>query len=407
MFPPPPPPPPFPPPPPPPPSDNTLQIVYTIGQAADKLLSQPSLAAYDVATATNRPTDNDLRAVQALTHRDLMQAVADGSRAIIATTALLRSQAGVRNLRSATMLNVTMAGAAAGAVCRYTHTVTQLLLIRLRGAGIGSGEGPPASSIPPDIRAVYEALAGSQLLAASAGAVLEDLSFGELPEGVIDSIYFAVNHAAAASCIAVFDTHRLCLKMAQAGCHEGQQLAAGLLRALRHREVQRLQVALLDRLAVHAGMGAGLVVEQGEQQQGKQGEQRACGWEGGSGTWWLAREEQRQGKLLGLDPNGGDACYGRDTETRWNTAGWLEDDHCRVLHGTLKEWAFVPAQLAAQAGVEARPPPLLVARLAARAAEALCRLCRGQGLGGAYAPAPTWELAKEQVGGRGDVACSG
>ncbi len=53
------------------------------------------------------------------------------------------------------------------------------------------------------------------------------------------------------------------------------------------------------------------------------------------------------------------------------------------------------------ARVEARPPPLLVARLAARAAEALCRLCRGQGLEGAYAPAPEWELARAQVGGWG------
>ncbi len=46
----------------------------------------------------------------------------------------------------------------------------------------------------------------------------------------------------------------------------------------------------------------------------------------------------------------------------------------------------------------ARPPALLTARLAARSAEALCRLCRGEGLEGAYSPAPEWEFATAEVG---------
>lgn len=67
------------------------------------LVGNASHAAYRVANTANSPTDNDLgrRAVQALTHRDFMQALADGSRAITTTTtALLRSQAGARQLLS-------------------------------------------------------------------------------------------------------------------------------------------------------------------------------------------------------------------------------------------------------------------------------------------------------------------
>ncbi len=79
------------------------------------------------------------------------------------------------------------------------------------------------------------------------------------------------------------------------------------------------------------------------------------------------------------------------------TAGWLEDYHSHIVHATVVDWHGVEQQQAAAAGVPAGPPPLLAARLAARAAEALCRLCRGQGLGGAYAPAPEWQFAKAEV----------
>ncbi len=347
-----------------------------------------------------------------------MQAVADASRGITATTAVLRSETGARqlsfypfDLRTATTQQVSMASAAAGAVCKYTRVMTGLLLSRLHEASIASGEGSLASSIPSDIKAVCEALAGSQLLAASAGALLEDPGVERLPEDIQRDVYNKVQGLSIYGCTALCHMHVLWSIMEHGvGSHQGRQLAAGLLRALRHREVQRLQVALLDQLAVHAGMDAGLAVEQGEGeqqegqqhgghpgqegQQGQQGQQ-ACGWEGSSGTWWLAREEQRQGKVLGVS-------WFRD-ESRvgggGNTVGWLEHNHCHVLHGTLVEWEYVTGQLAGQAGVEARPPPLLAARLAARAAEALCRLCRGQGLEGAYAAAPQWELAKAQVGG--------
>ncbi len=388
---------------------HAYQVVTTAGQAALVILGNAAYAAYQMSTTINSPTDDDLgrRAVLVLTHRDFMQAVADASRGMTATTALLRSQAGARqllapfDLPTATKQQVSMASTAAEAVCRYARIVTDLLVFRPQGGGAGSGgAGPrPASSVPADTRAACGALAESQLLAASAGAVLDDPGVGELPEAASRNVCLEMDKAAHNCGRAVLSVHLLSSATAQCGAHEGQRLAEGLLRALRHREVQRLQVALLDQLAVHAGMGAGLVVDdQGEQQGGQQEGQQACGWEGSSGTWWLAREEQRQGKVLGSGPRGGDGSGERDSEMHGRTAGWLEDVHCHVLCGTLLEWESVPAQLAGQAGVEARPPPLLVARLAARAAEALCRLCRGRGLGGAYAPAPTWELAKAQVG---------
>ncbi len=166
-----------------------------------------------------------------------------------------------------------------------------------------------------------------------------------------------------------------------------------------------LQVALLDQLAAHAGLGAKLQGEeqQGQQQgqrqrqgQGHQGTQGGRGWEGSSGTWRLACEEARQGKLLGMDAEGGE---GSGEMTRSRTAGWLEDYHCHVVHVTVVDWhvASLYEQRSVPIGVLARPPPLLAARLAARAAESLCRLCRGQGLGGAYAPAPEWQLGMTQV----------
>ncbi len=177
--------------------------------------------------------------------------------------------------------------------------------------------------------------------------------------------------------------------------------------------VRLLQVALLDRMAVHAGMGAKLQDDEGSATGGAQlgaqaREQQAAqagAWASSSGTWWLAQEEAKQGMLLGLDPLGGDGSFDGGTHTRSKTAGWLEDHHCHVVYATVAEWRLVarePAlqRVVAEAGVPAGPPPLLAARYAARAAEVVCRLCRGEGLGGAYAPAPEWEFAMAQVGTR-------
>ncbi len=220
----------------------------------------------------------------------------------------------------------------------------------------------------------------------------------------------------------------------------GIVIAGKVLRALRHDAVRRLQLSYLDRVAVHAGMwtgqGDGTGGEplsprdtgvwaythkssssssnttttstrtaggrgtRGSKGGGSVDRSGSEGGEGGGGMWpgwWLARHEARKGRFLGLDPQGGD---GTGEETAGHTAGWLETYHLHAAHVSLADWGDTTAEMAAAAGpgVSARPPPLAEAALACRTAEALCRLCRGQGLRGAYAPAPEWLLANCQVG---------
>lgn len=65
---------------------------------------------------------------------------------------------------------------------------------------------------------------------------------------------------------------------------EGQRLAGGLMRALRHVAVRRMQAALLDQLAAHAGMGPALPEgsspEEGSGQAGEH-QQAGSGRDGG------------------------------------------------------------------------------------------------------------------------------
>ncbi len=409
------------------PRRHACQIVATAGRAAFVLLSHVSRATiYAVPTTHVVPTANDcsLRAVQALTERHLMRAVTGAARSMTATSEILRSETAVRQLsgapyelHAAAALLLSAAGSAAEAVCEYVRVVSELLWSCLHGVwttgggGVGQGGAGPSSpwSIPFDIMDACEDFAGTQLLAAAAGAVLADPWVGQLQDATTayQEVCKQAHNAAFSCCRALVVAHTLWGSVVQRGGREERRLAAGLLRALRHRDVQRLQVALLDQLAVHAGMGAGLVEEaQGgearQQQGGQQGQQDTGGWEGSSGTWWLAREGERQGKLLGLDSLGGEgSCCDSGSGAGGGSMPWrleMEDAHCHVLYGTLFDWVGVPDHLAAEAGVAPRPPPLLAARLAARAMEAACRLCRGQGLGGAYAPAPEWQLAKAQVG---------
>ncbi len=177
-----------------------------------------------------------------------------------------------------------------------------------------------------------------------------------------------------------------------------------------------LQVALLDQLAAHAGMRVGL--EGGEQPEGTEAvqegqtqaqthirtqeqrarEQQGHAWVGGGGSWWVAQEEAGQGRVLGpTDDERMEGSQQSGEELSHRTFGWLEGHHSTVVMATLREWMWVDRELAAEAGVPAAPPPLLAARLAARAAEALCRLCRGQGLAGLYGPAPTWRFSMAPV----------
>ncbi|KAG2493676.1 hypothetical protein HYH03_008190 [Edaphochlamys debaryana] len=132
--------------------------------------------------------------------------------------------------------------------------------------------------------------------------------------------------------------------------------AAPLAGVLAQSDVGALQEALVERLCVHAGVE----LEPGEG--------------GGQGRWWLPQLEAKVGHVIGTPVRG-----------EWRaraTAGWLEQSHFFA-------WTLVSfAEGGSGSGSSARLP-----RLGPRALEALCRLYRGQGLGGAYAPQPTWYLA--------------
>ncbi len=246
------------------------------------------------------------------------------------------------------------------------------------------------------------------MLAAAAAAVLDSpncYEHGALSEGARARYCYDLQEASAVvlRVLPLLVELRTALRAPTWGT-EGRRLAGVLALGMQHVAVRRLQVALLDQLAAHAGMGAKLqeageggscpqILLEGLEGEGQQ-QQQADGWEGSSGTWWLAREEARRGRVLSLGPAGADGNSGGEVPG-------LEDYHTRILRGSVAEWVAAAERDEAEAGwLLAAPPPLLAARLVARAAEALCRLCRGQGVGGAYAPAPEWLFAKSGVSAR-------
>ncbi len=377
------------------------------------LLSQACFMVNTVLCGRSK-SDQDLgqKALSAMAQRSLMKAVAEASRAVAATAASVQAEATTtgflaekyptKQLSESTLGMSPMAlylwkvtCLKTGAICEYASSMAQTLARQLSGARLASG-GRTGSTIPQGASQLADSLAESQLLAAAAAAITDSPSAmpveGELKviyDGVCSNVHLASLQAAQA--LAGMATSQ---QNAQAlGGPDGRRLACVLLRATRHVAVRRLQVALLDRLAAHAGMGAELGSgEEGQRQQQRQGDNQPNGWEGSGGAWWLACEEAQRGQLLGL-PHGeaGEAA-------RSQTAGWLEEYHNRIVSATLWEWGQAGPQLAEEAGVPAAPPPLLRARLAARAAEALCRLYRGKGLRGAYAPSPEWFYAHTKVG---------
>ncbi len=339
--------------------------------------------------------------------RSFVAAVADATRAVVATAAATRSETaelkrtGLPYDMAASAGQHQLAGSAALAVCKYTHLLAESLFMPLRK---GTPGGPPPALSPALVQR-FDVVIDTQLLAAAAASLVDSPPVYEDPdvlEATRNHVCCAMQGASVDAARAMFIFTRMMLRLPEGGRKngEGLRLAEGLLRVARHEAVVRLQVGLLDQLAAHAGMGAELEGQQVAQAQGQQGEQQAGGgggWAGVSGAWWFANEEARQGQLLGLGTDGGSDGASRGGEqTRSNTAGWLEDYHCHVMHVTLVDW--VATGPAAALYKLAGPPPLQFAQLAARASEAVCRLCRGQGLGGAYAPAPEWQCAMAQVG---------
>ncbi len=350
------------------------------------------------------------RALESLCVRGLLAAVAGAACGMAATAALVRSDAGQRELYGPTATT-------ASATQELTHCLENaafaglalnkyLVLLAEFASSLVSTDPPVPAALSPRTANILDALADSQLLAAAATVVLDTPAAFTLPMSVRNHMCCDVREAAKLVGVTLYCLQETQRALHRAGGREGQRLAAGLLRAMRHVAVRRLQVALLDQLAAHAGMGAEL---EGREEDGQQAAQ-AEGWAGSSGTWWFALEEAKQGRVLGLGRGEGGEGRVRGGQARGGTAGELEDYHCHVVTATLGTWGSAlqgqaaaaaeaeAAAAAAAAGVPAGPPPLLVARLAARAAEALVRLCRGEGLGGAYGLAPEWQFAMAQVG---------
>ncbi len=411
-----------------------------------------------------------------MAQRGFMQTVADAARAISAFTATLRAEAGEPSqpasasaitwhghmwqfTGSATANLDCLGGRIAEAVCQYLLAMA-LLAMQHTMAHHGSrteASNPQVFSVTPETSSTLGSLVASGLVAAAAATVVDCPCAAGLTH--ISLSRAACNAARAMALLAGLQE-----SLASHGGQEGRRLACGLLRATRHVAVRRLQVALLDQLAAHAGMGAELgggqegrqeeeqeqggrqnqaaqeqedegqqaqerraseapeqqgpptrvraqepgaggqerlgergqepeqQVHEGQARAGCPGPEEADGWAGSSGVWWFAREEAQRGELLGAKDGEEEPVAGSPT------AGWLESRHCGIVSATLLAWqAAEVVQLEEEERVPAAPPPVLRARLAARAAEALCRLCRGQGLEGAYAPAPQWEFATVQV----------
>ncbi len=387
-------------------------------------------AAADLRTYGSTRGDKELIQVvmSHMAHRTFMSAVADAARGMSAIAAYLPSDAagaggsGQEEPSRLALGNASL-NSTRTALARYAALMVQRLVDLLSARGPRCSGGRESSgAVLRTVSPLVGVLAETQLLAAAASAVLgspHPIANNTLPPDVADMIYGAVRSAVVYAATAVVLLLSARCKLKKCGGRDGRRLAAVLLRMARHEAVQRLQVALLDQLAAHAGLGAelGPAGEEGQeegpgqqgqgaggqqgadQQRAQQEQQQQAGeaWMGTSGAWWFAREEAERGQLLGLVE--GVVGQGPEAQVRSSTAGWLEDYHCQVVFSTLFEWSVASAELAEEAGVLAWPPPLLTARLAARAAEALCRLCRGEGLDGAYAPAPEWQFAASEVGG--------
>ncbi len=419
------------------PRRNAVRVVLYTNLTTSTLLGHAcemvnELQRYGSSCLHAQATQAADRALTAMGDEGLAAAVAAAARSLVATTALVHSEAGQRDLAVPTSSGVTElltgcveeTGYTAAAVCKYMVLLSQGALQGLLPLRAG-GSGPAPSQVPSQAAHFVEVLASSELLAAAATVLVDAppvYALKTLPDPDRNRFCLGLRAAVETAAMGLYYTHEAHATLVKIVGPEGQRLACGLLRAMRHVAVRRLQVGLLDQLAAHAGMGAALQ-EKREEQEGCKERQppsvapeperdQAGGWAASSGAWWFAGEAARQELMVGVATPGREGPRGAGDQahsktTRAHEEG-QEDRHCRAVYVTLGEWFEVQREqvTAAAAGVPAGPPPLLAAQLAARAAEALCRLCRGQGLEGAYAPAPEWQFAMAPVRRRAVGACA-
>ncbi|KAG2498085.1 hypothetical protein HYH03_003843 [Edaphochlamys debaryana] len=221
----------------------------------------------------------------------------------------------------------------------------------MSGPSTGTGASPPTAEPLAAATKLLGALAESELLPALAGAALrypgpdpDRVSSGD--EAAVER---AVNMCATADNLlsALVSAHQVS-RRAVTGGGEAAAQAARLAAQLSHPDVVALQEALVGRLLLHGG------VELGQGPTVPPGPGPAVGGQGG--TWWLTAMEAKLGRTITADG------------TALSAPG--DQEALEVVHSqTLALLLYLRQKLAA------REP---------RALEALCRLGRGRGLGGAY-----------------------
>ncbi|KXZ46684.1 hypothetical protein GPECTOR_41g648 [Gonium pectorale] len=322
---------------------------------------------------------------------------------------------------------------AALAACKHCWMACCLMANRLDADGDdfaapAGGSGAPASSAAAatvPVTALVDALSSSGLVPAAAAMLLQPPAVGDslLPRApglpypedrTAANVHGAAREMGQALCVLQCVYMRLLLA---AGGSPSAPGVAELGRLLDDTEVAALRLAMLQRLAAHGGLQPppppppppqGEAAEAGALalRRGGGGGGGAGGGGGGGAEplhewWWLARVEARRGAVTGSSSSTGGAAGG--------TVGWLEDAHCHAICVSLGYWrrselrclrSLLPPRLhpSLAAPPPGAPPPLALARLAARTAEALCRLYRGQGLGGAYGPGPPeWMFVRNRA----------
>lgn len=185
----------------------TLVVSY-ISQTAFLLLRHACLMVTELTAYSTNDSDRSVasKAVAAMTQIGFMYALAEFVRHVASTSAYLRSETAVQehtdNVHRIAMsweLVDEQAGLMVLAVCQYALTVTEALVQLLSELGAFTGTRTKMY-IPPDIVEALDAIVDSQLLAATATALVDVRPIGATPllrqearDAVIASMRQAVN----------------------------------------------------------------------------------------------------------------------------------------------------------------------------------------------------------------------
>ncbi len=244
---------------------HAYELAAHVNQAAFLVLENTCVIASEMCGAELRDADLAVcsKVLRALMDKGFIRAVADAARAVLSTSARLRSGITVRlapgcvvhdSATLSTLFDGLMAPTISG-TCEYVRLVLDVSYTQLTGAfQSASNQGASGSRpIPPELVEVFDALAESQLLAAAASALLDGAPMRSAPaisERYRDMLCMSMHGGASSLTQTLLFVFRLHMQLAVVG-RLGQRLSAGLLRAARHEAVQRLQVGLLKQASNH------------------------------------------------------------------------------------------------------------------------------------------------------------